>query len=281
MDPLSAGIAAGGNLLGGLFGGLFGKSNAKRQEKLQREFAQNGIQWKVADAKAAGIHPLAALGAQTVSYTPQAVGDFGIGSSIASAGQDIAAGIHNTRTAGQKVDAYTKTVQDLTLQRMGLENQILASQNAKLQQPALQTSMPEADQRWLVDGQGSTAQPAAVPSSNPLVSDKPLERTVSDPLAPHQEPGAVTDLGFGRSSSGYPVVPSADMKQRIEDDLFSELSWNLRNRVLPSLQTNYNPPFKAPEGKFWMYNPLKQEYQLYDKQKPSGGSWRDYLPVRR
>lgn len=36
-------------------------------EKLQREFAQQGIQWKVQDAKHAGIHPLAALGAVTPS----------------------------------------------------------------------------------------------------------------------------------------------------------------------------------------------------------------------
>lgn len=33
----------------------------------QREFAQNGIQWKVEDAKKAGIHPLYALGASTAS----------------------------------------------------------------------------------------------------------------------------------------------------------------------------------------------------------------------
>ena len=43
--------------------------NAKNAA-LQREFAQSGIQWKVADAKKAGLHPLAALGAQTASASP-------------------------------------------------------------------------------------------------------------------------------------------------------------------------------------------------------------------
>lgn len=35
---------------------------ADRNEALQREFAQMGIRWKVEDAKAAGLHPLYALG---------------------------------------------------------------------------------------------------------------------------------------------------------------------------------------------------------------------------
>lgn len=36
----------------------------------QKEFAQNSIQWRVADAKAAGLHPLYALGGAGSSYQP-------------------------------------------------------------------------------------------------------------------------------------------------------------------------------------------------------------------
>lgn len=39
--------------------------NAKHQMGQNKEFAQKGIRWKVADAKAAGIHPLYAMGAST------------------------------------------------------------------------------------------------------------------------------------------------------------------------------------------------------------------------
>lgn len=42
----------------------------KENIELQREFAQHGISWKVDDAISAGIHPLAALGADTMSFTP-------------------------------------------------------------------------------------------------------------------------------------------------------------------------------------------------------------------
>jgi len=39
----------------------------------QKEFAQHGIRWRVEDAKAAGLHPLSALGAAGASYTPGAI----------------------------------------------------------------------------------------------------------------------------------------------------------------------------------------------------------------
>jgi len=46
-------------------------NRATEEYEREKEFAQMGIRWKVADAKAAGLHPLAALGAQTHSYAPQ------------------------------------------------------------------------------------------------------------------------------------------------------------------------------------------------------------------
>lgn len=39
-------------------------------EALQREFAQMGIRWKVADAEAAGLHPLYALGGSGAAFAP-------------------------------------------------------------------------------------------------------------------------------------------------------------------------------------------------------------------
>lgn len=70
-----------GGLIGG-FGSLLGSgieawSNQKANEDniaMQKEFAQNGIQWKVQDAQKAGIHPAVALGAQTYQATPSSVG---------------------------------------------------------------------------------------------------------------------------------------------------------------------------------------------------------------
>lgn len=43
----------------------------QRNYEAQKEFAQNSIQWRVQDAKLAGINPYAAIGGQTPGYTPQ------------------------------------------------------------------------------------------------------------------------------------------------------------------------------------------------------------------
>lgn len=58
---------------------------------LQREFAQNGIQWRVADAKKAGIHPVYAMGGGGVSASPVAVGsqDSSISDFGSMMGQDL------------------------------------------------------------------------------------------------------------------------------------------------------------------------------------------------
>lgn len=262
-------LGAGASLLGGIFGQSSASKANKANLKAQKEFAQNGIRWKVADAQAAGLHPLAALGAQTTSFSPSFVGDNSFGTGVAAAGQDIGRAIDATRSQGQKVDAYVKTAQDLSIQRMGLENQLLASQIAKVRQPSVQAPMPDVNQRWMVEGQGNTQLPAVptIPvTRGPLVSDKPLERVNADPAFPSREPGSITDVGFARTASGgYTPVPSADVKQRIEDDMFNQVQWFFRNKVLPTFRYNMTPPgAPLPKGKGWLYNPFTDQYEAAD-----------------
>ena len=134
-------LGAAGNIVGGILGSNSAEkakdaqiAQAEQNRKMQQDFAQKGIRWKVYDAQMAGIHPLAALGAQTLAYTPVPIGDFldnSLGTGIAAAGQDIGRAIDATRTSGERADAFTKTAQELQLKRMGLENELLASQIAK------------------------------------------------------------------------------------------------------------------------------------------------------
>lgn len=249
---LSALIGLGGSLASG----LFGKSAADKNIKMQKQFAQNGIQWKVEDAKKAGIHPLAALGSQTHSFSPVAAGDF---SGLSQAGQDLGRALDAPRTKSQRVDAYTAETQRLTVQRMGLENELLASKIAKTKQPGSPPAAPSGDQNAnLIPGQGDT----------PGIENKPMERQGWSDTDPGREAGAISDTGFTRSTighGGYAPVMSKDAKDRLDDDTPGVISWNIRNRLPQSFQFNLNPPFEAPIGAYWIYNPFKQRYELRRK----------------
>lgn len=93
-------VSAAASLAGGRQSQRSNERMAAGQERLQREFAQHGIRWKVEDAKAAGLHPLYALGAQTTPYSPVAVQD-SRGPAMAEAGQHVGRAIAATSTRAE------------------------------------------------------------------------------------------------------------------------------------------------------------------------------------
>lgn len=271
---LGPAISAIGNIAGGLIGGS-GKGDLHdqwRHEKnmidyqrgIQIEFARNGIKWKAADAKEAGIHPLYALGAPTTSFSPVSVGGSSLsggsnlGGAIAAAGSDLGRAVSATSSSAER--AYQAKTAELGLRRMQLENELLESQIAgsrvaTMRQAGNGPAMPSPVQRWLIDGQGQAA------GGHPLVSDAPLARTGVDPSRPFSEAGAIPDLGYTRTSRGYAPVPSSDAQQRMEDNFIANTTWAIRNQLLPSLGLNRNPPPIEPKkGYSWSYDPLAQEY---------------------
>ena len=174
-------------------------------------------------------------------------------------GQGLGRAVSALDDAESRNDLYVQQAQRLQLENLQLQNAALASQVANLNQPGNPPAM--TTNRWMLDGQGNTQKPS---SSSPLIQDKPLSRVVSDPVNKASEPGAVTDRGYLRTNTGLAPVMSTDAKERLEEDWIGGLTWNLRNRVLQNLQVNLAPPYQAPAGKHWKYNPLKQEYQLWD-----------------
>ena len=247
--------AAIANAVGNIADSFFDSQSAKQNIKLQKQFAQEGIQWKVADAKKAGIHPLYALGAQTHSFAPVQTG----GGNFSAMGQNVGRAIDAYRDADQRLDGFTKANQALQLENGKLQNEYLKAQIASLQstinQPGTPPAVPSAAGRYLIPGQGST--------QGRLVNDQALTRTRSAPEALHQEPAAIPEVGFQRTKTGYAVTPSNDAKQRMEDDLLSELAWAVRNRLLPMAGPRFQdpPPYKLPPGKEWRWDVFRQEYQ--------------------
>lgn len=150
---LSTAIQAGlGKLFGG--GGMTANKQLKlnlrlmhEQERIQRDFAQNGIQWKAADAKAAGISPLVAMGAQTfnpavtpVGFDAQSTRDDA--SWLANAGADISRAADSTATENARLQNRMLMTQ---IEGQEIENAAKRSQLMKLNAPGTPPPFPSSD----------------------------------------------------------------------------------------------------------------------------------------
>lgn len=248
-----AAIPAIASQIGNIWSGLTGQHRAEKESELNRNLQmdtlKNQIQWRVADAKKAGIHPMAALGFTGMSYSP--VSTAFQGTDFSGLGQDISRAVMAGSTERQRqVDAKRAILEQsqndqyhtLQLQNMGLQNQLLASQIARFNSAQLGPGVPDA-----------------APGSVNVVPDRV---TVGSVGAPERSPGVVTDYAFGATSGGSStIVPSLDMKQRIEDTPM-EWQWFLRNGIIPdrSIMDEYtrrNPPRPGYE---WKYNPFTGEF---------------------
>lgn len=246
------------NYLGGQDANAINRQNAERNIELQREFAQHGIRWKVADAQAAGIHPLYALGASTSSFSPVSVGATNAMSPLAEMsskmGQDLSRAVDSKRTGEERVAARLQTAgAGLELENMKLRNDLLRAQIAKINQAGQPPAMPDSPDNYLIPGQGDSR----------LVKPKALEVAPGHPGQPSVEGGAIADAGYARTPTGWAPVPSKDVKERIEDNWYPEFMWSMRNMIIPSTQFfgQNPPPFKPRAGHVWRFNPVAGEYQ--------------------
>lgn len=244
------------------------EKNAQRAYEQQKEFAQSGIQWKVADAEKAGIHPLYALGAQTHSFSPWNVGaDY---SGIAQAGQNIGRAIQSTNSENGRVSALSQTAQALQVEGLHLDNelkrtQIVSAMNLA-RQPGTGPGLPRAGtmpDMMGIAGQGNTPQ-----IDGPKLE---IEKKIApiNPGQPHAEAGASPEVAYYRTPSGYaPMIPEA-LAESMESDPIGYLQWMWRNRVSPTFATSefYQPPkhMRRLDNELY-YDPLAGEYREFRRQ---------------
>lgn len=264
-------ISAGSKLIGGFMGAREADKTRdaqiamnERNIQKQEEFAREGISWRVADAKRAGIHPIYALGGQGASFSPVSANfsaDTSMANAMAGAGQDIGSAINKTRTESQRIDAFTKTSQALQLENQSLQNEALrteiASKAARLRQTQ---GPPMAGDPYLIPGQTQSG----VTQSN--IKEQPMERVIANPWMKHAEPGAITDVSHIRTSGGLYPAPSKDTKERIEDNFWHETAHFIRNNLLPSISPAFNDPptVGLKPGHVWVYDPIYGYKQIRD-----------------
>ncbi len=200
----------------------------------QREMATSGVKMRVEDAQAAGVHPLAALGGNLASGPTVQAGD--LRSSSGMPGQDISRGIMATMTAYERGKVVAKEMESKELDIEAKKLNLLRMKRELNPPLASHSEMPG------LTGSG-------------YVNEMPLQRVHSMPGNPGREVGAVPDAGFSRSTGGLSVLPSRDVKERIEDQIIPETMWAIRNYVLPILRGYRRRPragtLRPPRGMRW------------------------------
>lgn len=101
--------AVAGSIGGTLLSAEAQRAAASKEYDRQKEFAQTGIQWRVRDAEAAGLHPLFALGANVPTYSPGQWVDPG----FRQMGQDVGAAV------SRAVDQDARHARQLQLDVLG------------------------------------------------------------------------------------------------------------------------------------------------------------------
>lgn len=219
------------------------KKNRKQRRReheenmaMQREFAQNGIRWRVEDAVAAGLHPLAALGSGGASFSPSySMGDEpSRGDIFRSMGQSIERAQNKTMTEEERA------VKMLALQGMVLDNDNKLIENAILK-------------RRLEDMDKPPTPTKSVPSEN----------TMTESDRPWQVAGQHAAVDFMRTATGLiPIMPPM-LAEALESDDFTQKQWMIRFKGEPNRAPTEKPSLsKLPQGyDDWDWSAKHQEWQ--------------------
>lgn len=248
-------LGIGADLIGGKMSSDSVQSANSQNQALQYDLAKNGIRYRVADAKAAGLHPLFAMGAPAFNASPSHIADTGMAQAFSNIGQNLGRSINATRTADERAQA----LMDLQLEGAQLDNDIKRSQIA-LNRASINPPMPVPD---AVHAARSPAPGITASQGDVRVRNLPLERITPEARNRGKEASYVPDIGFSRTvRGGLAPVPSLDVKQRIEDTFIPDLQWSLRNFHLRAPQEIHPSKFgmKPPRGHAWSWNPLYQEW---------------------
>lgn len=144
-----------GEMIGGIAGLVNGMLNRDAVQQANATnwanslyMAKNSIQMRVADATKAGVHPLYAMGAPTMSFAPAQAGDAGapvrgLAAGLAGMGQglDRALGV-STDGVGKLSVAQQLRGNELGLENQELQNQILKQRLASMVAPGTPPGVP-------------------------------------------------------------------------------------------------------------------------------------------
>lgn len=238
----------GGGIIGGLVGGPAGavigagignaydssKASSKAQNKqnelaqsqydqnvaLQKEFAQNSMQWRVDDAKKAGLHPMAALGLQGSSFSPvQTINYAGYQDNTAS---NLMNAISDM---GQSVNYASTKGKDSQQQQVAVR---LAQEGVELQNEGLRLDNEYKKWRLLQVMETGTSQALRSPAAPPVKDNSLIRGQGDSPISGDTFSSGTTPL-MSLSRMGNILVAHVDPDK--SDALTEDFLKNLMTQV--------------------------------------------------
>lgn len=240
-----AAISGGLGLAGGMINASMSKTIAREQMRQQKEFAQNGIQWKVEDAKKAGLHPLYAIGAQGATYTPVSQDSSSMGNAVADAGAYLGKAVDGAIDTATRRELelenleYARMQRELAMKKSGAElmNAELVNRNLTLRNeeqeflnarlassvsgnPVRPVANSVAGVQGIYDIGGAYSNNPSVRSHLGKVVGNSASRDAGAPLRPAA--GVTPDLKkantyFEHEDGSIEVLPSEDRSQSTQD----------------------------------------------------------------
>lgn len=195
----AAGLGALGDLAGGLVDQYFAQKASDKSYKFQKKVLQNQVQWRVADAVKAGLHPLAALGVNPASGPSVSVGGSGIGAALSSMGQNIGRAAEAYLTPADKIAARSAL---LGLEQQQANIDLTKSQIAGAQKALLSSGSTPGIASRISTGKSDKLGGASVYANDQLGRAVPIPPGATAQFFEDQFGEAVGDTaGVSRASS--------------------------------------------------------------------------------
>lgn len=228
---------------------------AGRSLDAQREAAQNAVQWRMADAEKAGIHPMYALGMQPVNVSPVSVFGGGVGAPPPSEtvlghgamaptlrdnmGQNITRSLMKMLNKEERAAAADEKIYRRQQMRSNeLDIMMKEAELAKLQKDQLGPPAPSA--KTLSDGSsfrsGATLPIPIDKSSRGMTVDRQASMTYTENADGSIVPRASKDVGESLENEGLPA----------------QIGHFVTNRLIPTITNKPpGPPPKSPAPGVW------------------------------
>lgn len=238
-----------------IFGGQMDAAQERQQQRHQDDMQRiawqrddTAIARRVADAKAAGVHPLYAMGAQVPqSAIPQYIGQSGGGAGVAEAGQSLGTAISRMKSPEEKLkDQLEIRLAESQIKETDARAGYYTSMAAReAQAGGAGMHVQEKRGKEVIEGQAPNPPGAGAYELEP-------------PKWPTQklgEPGVKAGIGQGYEermlTEGFPMV-MPDSGQESPEEIFSEMSLPAFYGMLEMNERRY--------GKGWMLDFIKWRY---------------------